>query len=347
MLATSLRRSVVSVALRRQQGGRGDRAIVLLSSSAEPVVRLRSALRPWIWSPNRNGLPLRPHNRNSKQLARSLGTTTTTTTSSTMAPATTPVTALSTDEVEKEIAPNGNKKDPLEGLFATPVSARRIYRYFDLKTFSEDEIEGVFDRIAKELKDADSDYDNITRQKLRAFLLERIRELEEESEENTPQTPEAAFLRQKFVEVESERIWDALLEGKEGCTAIDKEEFSRVIQKKATQVDFMRTLPIISSMLIVGASVGVITPAMPFVVENLGLSASQYGLVVSAFALSKMAANVPSAIAVERHGRKPYMVHSLLVISLGVGGIGIAGSFEELYLCRLLTGTGVSFLRYV
>lgn len=41
------------------------------------------------------------------------------------------------------------------------------------------------------------------------------------------------------------------------------------------------------------------------------------------------------------------MVHSLLVISLGVGGIGLASSFEELYFCRLLTGAGVSLLRYV
>jgi MFS family permease len=60
--------------------------------------------------------------------------------------------------------------------------------------------------------------------------------------------------------------------------------------------------------------------------------------------LAKMAANIPSAIAVERHGRKPYMVYSLILVSIGVGGIGIASSFEELYVCRLLTGVGVSFL---
>eukprot|EP00977_Amphora_coffeiformis_P005482 scaffold1168_cov167-Amphora_coffeaeformis.AAC.15 len=276
--------------------------------------------------------------RTSIQWARSLSTTTTTTP---VSPATTPT----PPENEKDI--DAVRKDPLEGLFSTPISLPRIYRYFGLKTFSEDEIGGVFERIAAQNStDLDTGGSSITRQQMQGFLLERIHKMEEESDEISPETPEAEFLRQKFVEMESERIWKSLLvgEGVENHTSIDKKEFIHTIRKKATQVDFVRTLPIISSMLIVGASVGVITPAMPFVVENLGLSASQYGLVVSAFALSKMAANIPSAIAVERHGRKPYMVHSLLVISLGVGGIGIANSFEELYLCRLLTGTGVSFL---
>jgi MFS family permease len=67
-------------------------------------------------------------------------------------------------------------------------------------------------------------------------------------------------------------------------------------------------------------------------------------MTVSAFGLAKMAANIPSAIAVERHGRKPYMTYSLAVVALGVGGIGMAGSFEELYVCRLLTGLGVAAL---
>jgi MFS family permease len=83
---------------------------------------------------------------------------------------------------------------------------------------------------------------------------------------------------------------------------------------------------------------------MPFVVENLGLTASQYGLTVSAFGLAKMAGNIPAAIAVERHGRKPYLTYSLAVVALGVGGIGLAGNFDELFICRLLTGLGVAAL---
>jgi MFS family permease len=80
------------------------------------------------------------------------------------------------------------------------------------------------------------------------------------------------------------------------------------------------------------------------VVQNLGLTAGEYGLVVSAFALAKMVGNIPFAVLVERHGRKPYLVYSMIIISAGVGAIGLATNFESLYVCRLLTGMGVAGL---
>ena len=275
------------------------------------------------------------HDDSSNRMNRSLSTTTTASPS--------PVSPTTEKKIpQKHVDPVEAQKDPLEGLFSSPISMPRIYRYLNLKNFSDKEIGAVFDRIS------DGSEENstfITRQQLRAFLLTRIKEMEDESDEISPHTPEAQFLREKFVEAETNRIMETFKWGVD--KSIEKQQFIQCLRERASKVDFSRTLPIISSMLIVGASVGIVTPAMPFVVDNLGLSTAQYGLVVSAFALSKMAANIPSAIFVERHGRKPYMVHSMLVISLGVGGIGLVQSFEELYLCRLLTGTGVSFLRYV
>lgn len=41
---------------------------------------------------------------------------------------------------------------------------------------------------------------------------------------------------------------------------------------------------------------------------------------------------------------QPYLTFSLALIAIGVGGIGAATSFEQLYLCRLLTGAGVAAL---
>ena len=126
--------------------------------------------------------------------------------------------------------------------------------------------------------------------------------------------------------------------------SISKDQFVQTISTRSSQIDIQHTWPITVSMLLVGASVGVLQPAMPFVVESLQLSTGQYGAVVSAFALAKMAFNVPSAIAVERYGRKPFMTNSLVLIAAGVGGIGLATSFSELYLCRLCTGLGVAAL---
>lgn len=55
-----------------------------------------------------------------------------------------------------------------------------------------------------------------------------------------------------------------------------------------------------------------------------------------------MIGNFPAAVLVERHGRKPYLVYSLSLVALGVGGIGLATNMEELVMCRLLSGIGVA-----
>lgn len=125
---------------------------------------------------------------------------------------------------------------------------------------------------------------------------------------------------------------------------IQKHVFLEKIRHLATKIDTAHTIPISLSMLLVGSSVGIVIPIMPYVVSNLGLSAGQYGIVVSSFAFSKLLANVPAAVMVEKHGRKPYLVYSLVIISMGVGGIGMASNFEHLVFCRWMTGIGVSAL---
>ena len=204
------------------------------------------------------------------------------------------------------------------------------------------------------------------------------------NEEHDEMDDEAQRMRSEFCVMESRRIWHTLLQQQKHVTlshyattttttteglkaqndttateplmadqtrktatspsVLSKEDFCNLLRAHAKAINVKQTWPITASMVLVGSSVGVITPAMPFVVEQLSLTASEYGLVVSAFALAKMAANIPSAIAMERHGRKPYMVHGLTLIALAVGGIGWASSFEELFLCRLVAGVGVSLL---
>ena len=97
-------------------------------------------------------------------------------------------------------------------------------------------------------------------------------------------------------------------------------------------------------MLLVGTSVGITSPIMPFIAEKLHLAPTHYGAVVSSFALSKMLGNVPCAILVERHGRKPYLVHSLCLVGLGVAGMGVSGDWIQLSACRMTVGVGVAAL---
>ena len=160
---------------------------------------------------------------------------------------------------------------------------------------------------------------------------------------------------QSFAKLESQKAMRLLLgdtddsksestRTKDGGYLIQKSHVQKRIHDLATEIDTSRTIPISASMLLVGSSVGIIIPVMPYVVSNLGLTAGQFGIVVSSFAFAKLFANIPAAVLVERHGRKPYMVHSLVIIGMGVGGIGLATQFEHLIVCRTLTGVGVSLL---
>jgi MFS family permease len=241
------------------------------------------------------------------------------------------------------------------------MDLKRAYKYLQLESFTEVELSNVFDKISNtsaptptqqtqtDAREDDTDTDtaadaiDIDQSQLTDFLTHRIEELERENGLASRHDLETtARLRNEYAREEASQFFRIL--DPHTFQRIQKDAFTTQLLQKATSVDVKRTLPITISMLLVGSSVGIITPVMPFVVENLGLSPGQYGMVVSAFALAKMAGNVPSAILVERHGRKPYLVYSLTVIALGVGGIGLATNFEHLWACRLLTGAGVAAL---
>ena len=130
----------------------------------------------------------------------------------------------------------------------------------------------------------------------------------------------------------------------DATTSLTKHQFYSSISNSASQIHYPTILPLAASMLLVGSSVGVISPIMPFLATTLDLTTSQYGIVVSSFALSKMLGNVPSAILVERHGRKPYLVHSLWLVGLGVAGLGLSSTWMELSICRMTIGLGVAAL---
>jgi hypothetical protein len=220
----------------------------------------------------------------------------------------------------------------------------RLYEYLQLETFRNEEIGDAFDRITRSAQ-GDPTEPLLNAGNLQAFFYERI--LEEERLENDVDAITFRDERLLFASDEALRALHLLADGQGGVASdmhLTKEEFVGALRSKATKIDLRRTLPITSSMLLVGSSVGIMSPALPFIVSELGLSSTQFGLTVSAFALSRMLSNVPAAIAVERHGRKPYMTYSLAVVAVATTGVGLAGSFEELYLCRFLTGMGVAAL---
>jgi len=123
-----------------------------------------------------------------------------------------------------------------------------------------------------------------------------------------------------------------------------RKPFISHLQSLATKIDYTQSLPISINMFVVGTSVGMIVPMMPWLVYEFGLSTGQYGWVVGSFAVAKCLGNIPSTIGVERYGRKPMLTYSLLVVGLGVGMMGLSSQFEHLIVCRLCTGLGVAAL---
>lgn len=216
-----------------------------------------------------------------------------------------------------------------------PMDLSRLYRFLDLETFTEDELRAVFARIQQEIavspdnERSDSDPNVITHAQITNFLVQRFRQLEQPKQKNVDgitnipkldnfnvsddddEDETTQVMRRQYAAYQATRMFHIFHPNSKdnhsnlaSQATISLDSFVTTIRTKATDIDVPGMWPITVSMLLVGSSVGILTPAMPFVVEELGLTPGQYGYVVSAFALAKMTGNIPSAILVERHGRK-------------------------------------------
>lgn len=123
------------------------------------------------------------------------------------------------------------------------------------------------------------------------------------------------------------------------------EEYRDRVITMGERLDF-RVYPLAAAFLCTGISVGVIIPAMPMLVHDLGISPGAFGFVVAAFGLSRLLGNLPAGQLVERFGRKPMLLAGLSVTGLGLAGISLTfvPAFGEswLLLCRFVSGLGVA-----
>jgi MFS family permease len=258
------------------------------------------------------------------------------------------------------------------------MDSQKVYRYLKLEKYTKEELENRFQSIAlinegiiikeeKEKEDSEDGDDDkeevfIDENKVRSYIMQTIRDAEAGGVKSTTGTSTTKsttdFLRNEYVNAETKQLWNFLIQphqqredDNDSSTSntttniiIEKKEFIHHLTETATSIDKKRLWPLTLSMVMIGLSVGVTTPAFPFVIQNLGLSVQEYGLVVSAFALTKLFGNIPFAVLVEQHGRKPYLVYSMIAIATGVGCIGLSTGFNDLFACRLITGLGVAGL---
>ena len=81
-------------------------------------------------------------------------------------------------------------------------------------------------------------------------------------------------------------------------------------------------------------------PVMPLYARELGISPLGFGAIISVMGFTRLVTNVPFAVAADRHGRRPLLVGGSSLAALGMGVTGLATSFGELFLSRVLTGAG-------
>eukprot|EP00241_Pyramimonas_parkeae_P003643 CAMPEP_0114227452 /NCGR_PEP_ID=MMETSP0058-20121206/1800_1 /TAXON_ID=36894 /ORGANISM="Pyramimonas parkeae, CCMP726" /LENGTH=645 /DNA_ID=CAMNT_0001338299 /DNA_START=199 /DNA_END=2136 /DNA_ORIENTATION=- len=201
--------------------------------------------------------------------------------------------------------------------------ASRLFETLQLTTFTDEEIKKAFDSY-------DTNGDGILQREELMALLRRYVKLysDEPSDEKAMEARLQELLTQFDANKDGEVCWT---------------EFHAKIVELGQRVD-PRVYNIAGCMVMTGTSIGVITPVLPLLIRDMGLSTGQFGLLTSVFSLVKLLANVPCAHFCDRYGRKPLLTYGLGVLGMGVGGIGLASSLEELLVCRAISGIGVAML---
>ncbi len=126
---------------------------------------------------------------------------------------------------------------------------------------------------------------------------------------------------------------------------LDAQAFHRVVTAFGERLD-SRVWSIGLSYLCTGLSVGIIIPCMTMLVSELNIPPSAYGVVVSAFGLSKLLGNIPAGHLVEKYGRKPVMLGGSVLMGLGLSAISLVFlpgfGVDWLVACRFFSGFGVA-----
>jgi MFS family permease len=98
----------------------------------------------------------------------------------------------------------------------------------------------------------------------------------------------------------------------------------------------------VTLMAVLGVSS--VTPAFPRIVQELGISSGQVGLLITVFTLPGIVLTPVLGVLSDRYGRKKILVPALLLFGAAGGACALARGFELLLVLRFFQGMGAAAL---
>jgi MFS family permease len=86
----------------------------------------------------------------------------------------------------------------------------------------------------------------------------------------------------------------------------------------------------------------VLPPLFPFLKQEFGVSYTELGALMTAIYASSAISQIPVGFMVDRYGARVVLTFGLIMMALGFGAMGFAGSFWLLIVCGIIAATGNS-----
>ncbi len=110
---------------------------------------------------------------------------------------------------------------------------------------------------------------------------------------------------------------------------------------RAVAASFERAaLPVAAVALVVALGFGIIVPVLPLYARSFDVGATQVGLLVSVFALVRLATDVPAGRVVTRLGPARAVALGTAIVGVSSAAAGLAATFAQLVVLRGLGGIG-------
>jgi MFS family permease len=99
---------------------------------------------------------------------------------------------------------------------------------------------------------------------------------------------------------------------------------------------------VVFASFFVALGFGIVIPAIPVFARSFGVSHTQVGFIVSAFAVARFSSGLISGKLVDKFGERAVFAAGVLLVSISVALAGLAQSYEQLLIFRAAGGLGSS-----